>query len=252
MPGVLPVSAAAPAQVDDVVDELERDADLLAEDHDGLFVFERRAGEHHAHLGGGGDQRAGLVGEHLEVVLDRVFAVARPDGLVQLAEAEPFERVGLQVDRPFAEGCDHLAGPREQQVTGEHGDRIAPDVLGARNAAAHLRLVHHVVVVERGEVSDLDRLSGGQHFGGVAVAELCGEQGEHRPHPLAAGLEQVAGRHIREVVGETHLGVQSFFDADEACVDRRSEVLVLAGREDAVAQADLTRQRGAPPDDRNA
>ena len=41
------------------------------------------------------DERAGLVGEHLQVVLDRVLARARADGLVQLPEHEPLEGVRL-------------------------------------------------------------------------------------------------------------------------------------------------------------
>ena len=42
------------------------------------------------------------------------------------------------------------------------------------------------------EVGDLDRLGGGDHVVGDAGAELRGEQRQHRAHPLAAGLEQVA------------------------------------------------------------
>ena len=92
-------------QVDDVVDELERHADLLAELDDGLLERGVGAREHDARLRGGGDQRAGLVGEHLDVVRDRVLAVGRADGLVQLAEHEPLERVGLHADGPLAEAA---------------------------------------------------------------------------------------------------------------------------------------------------
>ena len=63
--------------VEQVVGDLEGDADLLAER--GQRGHQRRvdAGEAGAEAGGGGDQRAGLVGEHLEVVLDRVLAGLR-------------------------------------------------------------------------------------------------------------------------------------------------------------------------------
>ncbi len=112
--------------------------------------------EDDADLGRGRDERAGLVGEHLQVVRDRVLAVARADGLVQLAEAQALERVGLEAEGALAEPRDDLARAREQQVAGEDRDGVAPDRLGAGHAAAHLRLIHDVVVVERGEVGDLD------------------------------------------------------------------------------------------------
>ena len=40
-----------------------------------------------------------------EVVLDRVLAVARADRLVQLAEAEALEGLGLQGERRARRGC---------------------------------------------------------------------------------------------------------------------------------------------------
>src|SRR5690606_18103026 len=61
-------------QVDDVVDELERDTDLLAVLDDGWFVRFVRAGEDDSGLRGSGDERTGLVCEHLEVV--RLFVLA--------------------------------------------------------------------------------------------------------------------------------------------------------------------------------
>ncbi len=70
-----------------------------------------------------------------------------------------------------------------------------PQIECARvGAAAQVRLVHHVVVVERREVGELDDARGGDDLVGVrAVAGLGGEQHEQRPEPLAAGRHQVAG-----------------------------------------------------------
>ena len=48
-------------EVDDVVDQLERDADRLAEPHDRLDVFLGRARKQHPDPAGGRDQRPGLV-----------------------------------------------------------------------------------------------------------------------------------------------------------------------------------------------
>ena len=62
--------------VDEVVGELEGDAEPLAELAHGLDGGVVAAGEHRAVARGGGDEHAGLVGEHREVVVDRVGAGA--------------------------------------------------------------------------------------------------------------------------------------------------------------------------------
>ena len=52
---------------------------------------------------GGGDQRAGLAGDDLEVVRERVLARAGLDGLEDLALDQPGEGLGLDPDRVGAE-----------------------------------------------------------------------------------------------------------------------------------------------------
>ena len=147
-------------QVDDVVDELERHADLLAELDDGLLERVGSASEKMMpDLRGGGDERAGLVGEHLDVVRDRVVAVARADGLVQLAEARAARRCrpagGWRARRGRAMSWLARANSRSPV-------RIATElphtVCALGTPRRMLGLVHDVVVVERGEVGDLDRL----------------------------------------------------------------------------------------------
>ena len=71
--------------VEDVVGQLERDADPLAEPGDESRRSSSAAGQNRAEPRRGRDQRAGLVGQHLQVVLDRVLALGRPDRLVDLA-----------------------------------------------------------------------------------------------------------------------------------------------------------------------
>ena len=58
-------------------------------------------------------------------------------------------------------------------------------------AAAQRRLVHHVVVVERRQVGQLDHDGRGHDARRGRVAELRGEQHQQRPEPLAAGVDQV-------------------------------------------------------------
>src|SRR5690606_16849400 len=62
-------------------------------------------------------------------------------------------------------------------------------------------LVHHVVVVERGQVDQLHRRRGLDHELRRRIAELRGQQGEQRTDPLAARFYQVQRRlgHEREI-----------------------------------------------------
>ena len=64
VPGRLAGRAALADDVEQVVGELEGDADHLAERGQRLDQRLVDAGEAGAEPGGGGDQRAGLVGEH--------------------------------------------------------------------------------------------------------------------------------------------------------------------------------------------
>jgi hypothetical protein len=76
-------------------------------------------------------------------------------------------------------------------------DRIssAPQHARGELAAAHVALVDDVVVQQRSGVHELD---GGSELD-VAVAGVAGEhrhgEGEHRPQPLAAGVDEVV-RHL--------------------------------------------------------
>ena len=97
----------------------------------------------------------------------RVLTVFGPDGLVQLTEDKALERVGLQPDGAFAELGHQLAGTGEQQIAGENRHVVAEHGVGARDPAPAVGVVHDVVVVQRGEVGNFDRLSGGDDFFGV-------------------------------------------------------------------------------------
>jgi hypothetical protein len=86
--------------------------------------------------------------------------------------------------------------------------------------------VHHVVVVQRGEVRQLHDDGRGHHAGGVGVAELGREHHQQRPEPLAAGLHQVLGG-LRD---EGHLALgcleQPFLDCRHSGLDIGFQSLV--------------------------
>ena len=56
-----------------------------------------------------------------------------------------------------AQAGGDLGGPGQQEVARQDGPQVAPAGVHAGHRAAHLGLVHHVVVVERAEVDELHR-----------------------------------------------------------------------------------------------
>lgn len=121
--------------VEDVVGELEGDADALAvagQDLDDLLVGAR---EHRAELAGGGDEGAGLVGDDGEVVLHRVVTGVGAHGLADLAGDQAGERAGLDADRLVAEVGDDLGRLGEEEVAGEDRDGVVPAGVRAGGAA---------------------------------------------------------------------------------------------------------------------
>ena len=91
-------------------------------------------------------------------------------------------------------------------------------------AAPHGRLVHHVVVVERGEVCELDHSGGLDDLLAVPVrAELGGEQCEERADPLAARLHEVQRGFRDRVEVALHDVVQDALHLGQAVLDYLSE-----------------------------
>ena len=219
--------------VEDVVGELEGRPDHLAVLRERLLHLARGTGEAGAVAGGGGDERAGLAGHDAQVVLERV-EVARADGLEDLTLDEAAERLGLDAHRVGAEPRGELRGLGEQVVAGEDRDGVVPAGVRGVGAAAQRSLVHHVVVVERSEVGQLDHARGGDDALRVGVAGLRGEQDEQRAEPLAARLHQV----LRGLGDEPDLaldrGVELHLDLLEAAAQPVLEIGV----------EDRQRQRG--------
>ena len=133
-------------------------------------------------------------------MLDRVVAVARAHGLADLPGDQPLERPRLQPHRVGAEVGQQVGRPREQEVAGEDRDRVVPAGVRRHRAAAHGRLVHDVVVVQRGEVGQLDHDGRRDDLGPRRVAEVRGQQADQRAEPLAPGVDQVGRRAGDEVV----------------------------------------------------
>ena len=109
------------------------------------------------------------------------------------------------------------------------------------HTAALVGGIHHVVVVERAEVGHLERGRSEDDVLVRAVAELSGDQREHRADALAARLVQVPARRVGDLVGHVQLVGQHAIDLEEAVGDGGFELAGPGPRECAVGEAQLAR-----------
>ena len=225
--GSLAGDAGVGRDVEDVVGELERGADDIAVLGEGLLHLGSGAAEDGAVARGGGDQRAGLAGHDVEVVLERVLAGAGLERLEDLSLDQPGEGLRLDAYGVGAQLGGQLGGLREQEVAGEDRDVVVPAGVGRHRSTAQLGLVHHVVVIERGEVGELDDARRGDHVVDVGMlAGLGRQQHEQRPEPLAAGLHQVAGGLGHEARPAADVSRQRLLDLGEPILQTRGQPLV--------------------------
>ncbi len=101
---------------------------------------------------------------------------------------------------------------------------VVPAGVRRLRAAAQRRLVHHVVVVQRREMGELDHARGGEHVRRGGVAGLGGQEAQQRPEPLAAGLHQVPGRLGDERCLALHVLVQRLLDLVHPGAEARLEL----------------------------
>ena len=107
----------------------------------------------------------------------------------------------------------HTSVPRSVEISearanrkspAQDGDGVVPPGVRAGRATARVGLVDHVVVVERGQVHELDRHGPGHEARVGGVAEVARQQHQHRPEPLAARGDQVGGG-LRQQAGGLHV-----------------------------------------------
>ena len=188
--------------VEDVVDDLEEDAQLVGEPAIGncLRFGQSLEGQHDADAGG--DQPAGLQrvqgAQALGVALGSPTTStywpptmpSTPVAARQLAQRRqhPGRLARLLAEEP------HRLG--EEAVAGEDRDVLAELDVRGRQAAAQLVVVHRrqVVVDQRVGVDQLDRAGDRQEALGLGAERAGGGQREDRAHPLAAGEQRVAHR----------------------------------------------------------
>jgi hypothetical protein len=161
----------------------------------------------------------------VQVVRDRI---GRPgaDGLGDLPVDQPGEGTGLDAYRVDAELGGDVRRAGEEEIPDQDRDRVAPAGVGARRAPPDLGLVHHVVVVERRQVGQLDDRRRQHHLPGAPGAELGRDGRQQRPEPLAPGVDQMPGRLGDQRVVTVDRDAQPLLDLSEGGHDRRLQLRV--------------------------
>src|SRR5262249_9170695 len=154
-----------PDQVEQVVGDLEGDPQPPPVAGQALHHVARHPGVVGAEPAAAGGQLRRLAVYHVEVLFLTQRPVAAFGTLLQLADADA---VGRRADDPAGGGvagrAGQVEGVREQEVTQEDADLVAPAGVDGGDVAADAGAVEHVVVDERGGVDHLD--DGGQRVVG--------------------------------------------------------------------------------------
>jgi hypothetical protein len=99
-------------------------------------------------------------------------------------------------------------------------------------------------VIERTEVGEFERRGGLDDVLCDAVAEVCGQQSEHRTHALAAGIEQVPTCRVGEGIRNVKLTLEVRIDPIQPCFDTVDETARTRAREDPFRETQLARDSG--------
>ena len=182
------------AIVQDVVNELEGDAQIHADRAARGLLRLWAVCDYRPHLASRGEQLGRLAADHREVFVFGRGGILGGRQLHHLAFGDGGGGGRENVECAQRADLDHhperLA---EQEVADQHACLIAPEHARRKLAAPELALVDDVVVQERGGVHEFDR--GGELDVSVAgiAGQVCHRQRQHRAQALASGGDQVVG-----------------------------------------------------------
>ena len=180
--------------VEQVIDDLEGDAQRVAIVEHRAHMILGRARQHRARLGRGGKQRRGLAANDLEVDALVRAQVLRGGQLQHLALGDG--RGGIGQDRQHAQAArlDHqLKGAGKEVIAHQHAGLVVPQQVRRGPPAALGAFVHHVVMQERCRVDEFHRRGQMHRIGPVVAAQLGCGQHQHRAQALAARFDQMRG-----------------------------------------------------------
>ena len=144
-----------------------------------------------------------------------------------------------------------LGRPGKQEVAGHDRHEVAPAGVHALDAAAPGRFVHYVVVVERGQVHELNRDASEQGVcRDVAALQVGGRDRQRGSQPFPARLDEMARHLVQEpVVTEDGLP-QANLEPSEVALANREREGVRAAHQVRHLRPRETRPTSLPPPQR--
>jgi hypothetical protein len=124
----------------------------------------------------------------------------------------------------------HLEGARVEEVPDQHRRGVAELGIGGVLPAPQARLVHHVVVEERGRMDEFDDRGQLVLRGAFGAAGIRGQQEERGAQALPAALDDVVGDRADEDDVGSELPADDVVDAGEILRDRIANRLERSGR----------------------
>ncbi|CQD08499.1 hypothetical protein BN970_01642 [Mycolicibacterium conceptionense] len=153
--------------------------------------------------------------------------LGRTAGLAHLTRHQLRECVSNHTHRVGSEQRNQPRRRGEQVVTGEDRDVVAPPGIGAGRPAPHLGLVHHIVVIQRGQVDQLDDGPGDRDLRIIRPrAQRRREHGKQRAEAFSTGLEQMLDGLGHELIGFAQLVRHQLFDPGDVVPDVGGECRV--------------------------
>ena len=178
-----------PPDAEEIVGELEGQAEVHAEPPQPLDMLVGAAAGPGAERAGDREQRSGLVAGHVQAFGQTDVRAPFEAEVGALAADQPQQRRAepARAAPVVTAPGQFVEGERVQRVAGEDGVRGAEDRPHARPVPAHRVAVHDIVVQQREVVHKLDRHRGGQRAVGEAADRLRAQQYQRRPYALSGG-----------------------------------------------------------------
>src|SRR5499426_7113 len=214
-------------EVERVVRDLKRDADVHPVLREGIDPLGREPAQEPPDATARRDERRGLLGDDSQII--RLGDDPAPLEL-------QLEDLGLRHrDRGPRERLHHgaVVVPHEhrerlrvQMIADQHRRVVTPLRVRRWPPAAERSLVDDVVVDEGRRVEHLDH-AGQPHAPRALVAcQACGQEEEHRPQALAAGARDVAAHLLNQRHGRVELAADLRLDALEVGADQTGDALL--------------------------
>ncbi len=117
----------------------------------------------------------------------------------------------------------HLAGRQGKEIVTHHqGHVVVPARVDSHPPTAARRLVHKVVVNQRGRLDQLNRCGGVDHTGQLVAPQARRQQRQGRPQAFAAGAHRVGARGGDQLRTRAGALKQQFLDSQQIGRDART------------------------------